>query len=78
MNIAICQLPDGMALDSLAWDRFTRRVERARPDVTVLNELPFGPWTATPTGLSTATYASAPGGVGSSLTPGTSGPTGSR
>jgi N-carbamoylputrescine amidase len=46
MNIAICQLPDGMAHDSLSWDRFARRVERARPDLTVLNELPFGPWTA--------------------------------
>jgi len=46
LNIAICQLPDGMAHDSLAWDRFARRVERARPDVTVLNEMPFGPWTS--------------------------------
>jgi N-carbamoylputrescine amidase len=46
MNIAICQLQDGMAHDSLAWDRFARRVERVRPDVTVLNEMPFGPWAA--------------------------------
>jgi N-carbamoylputrescine amidase len=46
MNIAICQLQDGMAHDSLAWERFARRVERARPDVMVLNEMPFGPWTA--------------------------------
>jgi N-carbamoylputrescine amidase len=46
MHIAICQLPDGMAHDSLAWDRFARRVERVRPDLTLLNELPFGPWAA--------------------------------
>ncbi len=46
MNIAICQLPDGMTHDSLAWNHFARRVERARPDLTVLNEMPFGPWTA--------------------------------
>jgi N-carbamoylputrescine amidase len=46
MNIAICQLQDGMAHDSLAWDGFAKRVERARPDLTVLNEMPFGPWIA--------------------------------
>jgi N-carbamoylputrescine amidase len=46
MKIAICQLPDGLAHDSMAWMRFVRRVERAQPDVTLLNELPFGPWTA--------------------------------
>ena len=46
MNIAICQLPDGLTHDSLAWERFERRVERARPDVTLLNEIPFGPWAA--------------------------------
>jgi N-carbamoylputrescine amidase len=46
MKIAICQLPDGLAHDSMAWTRFVRRVARAQPDVTLLNELPFGPWTA--------------------------------
>lgn len=46
MHIALCQLPDAMTHDSLAWERFTRRVERARPDLTVLNEMPFGPWIA--------------------------------
>jgi N-carbamoylputrescine amidase len=46
MNIAICQLPDGLAHDSLAWTRFVRRVERTGPDVVLLNEMPFGPWTS--------------------------------
>jgi len=46
MNVAICQLPDGLAHDSLEWARFMRRVARVRPDVTLLNEIPFGPWTA--------------------------------
>jgi N-carbamoylputrescine amidase len=46
MKIAICQLPDGLAHDSLAWMRFARRVERAQPDLTLLNEMPFGPWTS--------------------------------
>ena len=44
MNIAICQLPDGLTHDSLAWTRLVRRTERLRPDVLLLNELPFGPW----------------------------------
>ena len=46
MNIAICQLPDGLAHDSLAWTRFVRRIERAQPDIVLLNEMPFGPWTS--------------------------------
>lgn len=46
MNIAICQLQDGLAHDSPAWDGFAQCVERARPDLTLLNEMPFGPWTA--------------------------------
>ena len=46
MSIAICQLPDGLAHDGLAWTRFARRVERAEPDVVLLNEMPFGPWTS--------------------------------
>jgi predicted amidohydrolase len=44
VNIAICQLPDGLTHDSLPWTRFLRRVERAQPDVILLNEMPFGPW----------------------------------
>jgi len=44
MNIAICQLPDGLAHDSLPWTRFARRVERMQPDLILLNEMPFGPW----------------------------------
>jgi N-carbamoylputrescine amidase len=43
-SIAICQLPDGLEPDSLAWARFVRRVERTQPDIILLNEMPFGPW----------------------------------
>jgi len=46
LSIAICQLPDALTHDSLPWTRFVRRVERAQPDVVLLNELPFGPWTS--------------------------------
>ena len=44
MKIAICQLPNELSHDGLDWKRFVRRIERAQPDVTVLNEIPFGPW----------------------------------
>ena len=44
MNVAICQLPDELSPDSLAWARFVRRVERGRADLIVMNEMPFGPW----------------------------------
>ena len=46
MNIAICQLPDALTHDSLPWARFVRRIERMQPDVILLNEMPFGPWTS--------------------------------
>jgi N-carbamoylputrescine amidase len=46
VNLLVCQLPDDLSPGSLAWDRFARRVERTRPDLTVLNEMPFGTWTA--------------------------------
>jgi N-carbamoylputrescine amidase len=46
MKIAICQLPDGLAPNSLSWDRFSRRIEHAQPDLAVMNEMPFGPWVA--------------------------------
>ncbi len=46
MKIAICQLPDGLAPYTLAWRQFAQHVERERPDVTLLNEMPFGPWAA--------------------------------
>jgi len=46
MNIAICQLPDALTHDSLPWARFVRRVERMQPDLILLNEMPFGPWTS--------------------------------
>jgi N-carbamoylputrescine amidase len=44
MNIAICQLPDDLSTESLAWDRFSRRLDKLQPDLAILNEMPFGPW----------------------------------
>jgi len=46
MKVAICQLPDGLFHDSNAWTNFAKCIEIERPDMTVLNEIPFGPWVA--------------------------------
>lgn len=46
VHVALCQLPDALAHDGLPWTRFVRRLERLRPDVVLLNEMPFGPWVA--------------------------------
>jgi predicted amidohydrolase len=46
VKVAICQVPDGLAPCTLAWRRFAECVARERPDLTVLNEMPFGPWAA--------------------------------
>jgi N-carbamoylputrescine amidase len=46
LNVAICQLPDGLSHDGLPWTRFVQRIERTKPDVVLLNEMPFGPWTS--------------------------------
>ena len=46
MKLSVCQLPDGLTLDSAAWSDLLNRVEKERPDVAVLNEMPFGAWIA--------------------------------
>ena len=47
MKLAVCQLPDGLSIDHPAWADLLRRIEKDRPDITVLNEMPFGSWLAT-------------------------------
>ena len=44
LNVGVCQLPDGLLPDHPAWRDFVRRVEAERPQILLLNELPFGPW----------------------------------
>ncbi len=46
MKISVCQLPDHLHTGDVAWKRLVRRIERDRPDIAVLNEMPFGPWVA--------------------------------
>ena len=46
MKLSVCQLPDGLSLDHPAWADLLRRIENDRPDIAVLNEMPFGSWLA--------------------------------
>ena len=46
MKLSICQLPDGLTPDHSAWADVLGRIENDRPDLAVLNEMPFGPWVA--------------------------------
>ena len=46
MKLSACQLPDGLSLEHPAWADLLRRIENDRPDLAVLNEMPFGPWIA--------------------------------
>ena len=46
MKLSVCQLPDGLSLDHPAWADLLRRIEIDRPDIAILNEMPFGPWIA--------------------------------
>lgn len=46
MKLSVCQLPDGLSLDHPRWLDLLRRIETDRPDIAILNEMPFGPWVA--------------------------------
>src|SRR6266702_2897123 len=46
LKVSICQLPDGLSLEHPAWSDLLRTIETDRPDIVVLNEMPFGPWIA--------------------------------
>jgi N-carbamoylputrescine amidase len=46
VKISVCQLPDNLSLNDPAWAGWVRHVARERPDLALLNEMPFGPWIA--------------------------------
>jgi N-carbamoylputrescine amidase len=46
LKLSVCQLPDGLSLDHAAWADLLCRIEIDRPDIAVLNEMPFGAWIA--------------------------------
>lgn len=46
VRLAVCQAPAEMLPDDAGWRSLAARVRRRRPDVLVLNEMPFGRWIA--------------------------------
>jgi len=46
IKVAFVELPEGLMPGTDAWEQFAQRVGAARPDVLVMNELPFGAWIA--------------------------------
>ena len=46
MKLSVCQLPDGLSPEHPEWVDLLRRIENDRPDIAVLNEMPFGAWVA--------------------------------
>jgi N-carbamoylputrescine amidase len=46
MKVSVCQLPDDLSTSDSPWRRLVRRIESDRPDIALLNEMPFGPWIA--------------------------------
>jgi N-carbamoylputrescine amidase len=44
LRISVCQLPDDLTTHDLAWKRLARRIATDRPEIALLNEMPFGPW----------------------------------
>lgn len=45
-RVAFVQWPDSLQPRGAAWDQIQNTVERARADILVTNEMPFGPWLA--------------------------------
>jgi len=46
MKIGVCELEPDMLAGSAAWRALADRVSAARPDLLLLNEMPFGRWMA--------------------------------
>lgn len=49
MKVSVCQLPNNLSPEHPAWRDLVRRIERERPDIAVLNEMPLGAWIASET-----------------------------
>jgi N-carbamoylputrescine amidase len=47
MRLAACEAPAVLRAGDTHWDRFADRVRVAKPDIFVLNEMPFGNWVST-------------------------------
>jgi N-carbamoylputrescine amidase len=46
MRIGFVEWPEGLSPSGEQWEALRRQVEKAKPDMLVTNELPFGPWIA--------------------------------
>jgi len=46
MKISVCEIHPELLPESDDWNQFLCRVQREKPDVLLLNEMPFGPWIA--------------------------------
>lgn len=46
MRVGFVEWPENLAAGSPAWEQIEKDVARARPDILITNELPFGPWIA--------------------------------
>jgi len=46
MKVGVCELPSELEADTPVWKELRRRVEAEKPDLFLLNEMPFGPWVA--------------------------------
>jgi N-carbamoylputrescine amidase len=46
MRVGFVEWPDGLLPAGKEWDLIRAAVDRARPDLLITNELPFGPWLA--------------------------------
>jgi N-carbamoylputrescine amidase len=44
LKLAVCQLPTDLSPQHPAWADFAQRIENVRPDLALLNEMPFGAW----------------------------------
>ncbi len=46
MKVAVCELAAELAPGSPEWDTLATSVRAGKPDLLLLNEMPFGPWVA--------------------------------
>lgn len=46
MKLAVCELPDGLALTDPSWTKLLETLHCEKPDLLILNEMPMGNWIA--------------------------------
>lgn len=46
LKLSVCQLPNGLSSGHPAWRHLVRHIRQERPDIALLNEMPFSPWVA--------------------------------